>query len=203
MNLIAAKAHASLTPSDAIGQILQGAGNHLVLGYGYISRSGPVPALFDMIMSWLKADKNRLLSVYVGLIWDTRDPNSKAQAEVRVSETFEALLPGALYNEGIDDQIDVHAIYNFHPKFCLMWEWGNGNSPVPQAALVGSTNLSGTALQDPNRFELDVFMTGGSQNDLLVALSSWVQVMLDDAHKKELDKIGGEIRNRIYLHPVT
>jgi hypothetical protein len=201
MNIVASRYNASIKPAGAITQILSCSGDHLILAYGYISSGGGIPAIFDQLMTWLAGDKSRHLSVFVGVIYDSRKPDSQAEKEKEIRETFKKLLPESIYRSGVSERIDVHAVKNFHPKVCLLQNWGKKAVPFPVAAFIGSSNLSASALWGEDRFELDIFMTGGKTNLLLVDLARWLNATICNALDKEIPKIGQEIEDRIFYRP--
>lgn len=161
--------------------------------------------LINAITYALKKKPNLKVELHVGVMFHYSKKRGGEKSElrelvinekIRDSRYFEAFhlevldflqrFDLALYDgwKGTKFQVDLFLVPDFHSKFCLM----SNNphvTPEPEGELVlppvsgvmGSSNFTSAAF-DESRFELDLYMTGGRENNLLLDFSKTVASML-------------------------
>ncbi|MDP2490737.1 hypothetical protein Q8W38_15405 [Vibrio splendidus] len=162
--------------------------------------------LIDTITCALKKNPKLKVELHVGVMFHysnkrNKKNKSKLQQQVvsekirdkRYFEAFKSEVSDflgrfdlALYKDwkGTNFQVDLFLVPDFHSKFCLM-----SNNPhftaepqdelvlPPVSGVMGSSNFTSAAF-DESRFELDLYMTGGAENTLLLDFSKTVASML-------------------------
>ncbi|MFM0718238.1 hypothetical protein PQQ73_18055 [Paraburkholderia strydomiana] len=203
MDQIVSKFGNFIRVDEAVNKVINAPGNLLTIGYGYITPSHTVNAVFKSIFKWLAKDSGNFLEIFVGVIWNSKTPEAEHESEKKVKENFLNLLPSELYDAGFSDRIIVYAVNQFHPKFMLK-SHETTEENIPSMGILGSSNLSHTALQDDARIELDVLMesVGGQSNPLLDQFFSWVE-KLKDTKLPEAERIDfrRSVRDRLYYDP--
>ncbi|WP_305815382.1 hypothetical protein [Photobacterium leiognathi] len=91
--------------------------------------------------------------------------------KTQIDKTFNQ-LGNFPFDENVTDRIDIYGIPNFHAKYSLMIESFNNFKPI--SGIMGSSNLTKGALWGKGRLELDLYMTGGEENELLCSFAKEV-----------------------------
>ena len=188
-------------PREALESLLTIGGDVLFLGYGYIGyRDAPVE-YFERIVKWLAASHKRSVHIYVGILPDPKlAPNigiSKRVAEVTTA--FQILLKDEIYAKAPTDRIWVSAVAGMHCKFALCCSTDACQQLVPLAGMLGSSNLTQSALKSTRRLELDLFIAGA--DPLLQQFTAAIMEIIDEAEKLEVHSFGEDVRKRIYYAP--
>ena len=193
---------------SVINEIINSQGNLLILGYGYIGnentdkKGNPVKIkpklkeLFDNINKLLKVNVELRIEIHVGLFVSYDDFSlaykssfSSMSKDMKREHFFELYkkqidtkfklnqLAQFDFSDEVKDRIFLYGIPNFHAKYCLMVDYYNTFTPI--AGVMGSSNLSASALSDKQRLELDLYMSGSEDNELLYSFSKKIKSIRD------------------------
>ncbi|MFT5298092.1 MAG: hypothetical protein ACI9YH_004139 [Colwellia sp.] len=202
MNYIVERKFGHFTPLEALNNVIEADGNHLVMAYGYIYSSEVIDDIFDTkIINFLKKSDNNKVSIFVGLF--KKDKAEKLEELKRLEEHFENMLPKIWYEQGLSQKVSVFGIKNFHPKFSIMYNSTGGDQKAPVAALMGSSNMSYSAIGSKSRFELDILMLQEKEeNQLLNSLSSTALKMLNASIKRQDVRLAERVKDNIHWRHV-
>ncbi len=143
--------------SSALIDMIQKDGDHLILAYGYITNADAVKDIFKEVDKFLTKSKRNRVSVYVGVL------GGRGAAIDTVNLRLDDLITESFLNKSMSNKFNIYGIENFHAKFGVMLRRN-----IPMSGLMGSSNLSNPALNNNNRCELDLYMEGGKENNLLI-----------------------------------
>jgi hypothetical protein len=204
MNHVVEKNFGEFSPLDALKQVVNSKGNHLIMAYGYITSSQTIVSIFAEVFEFLKSCADNKVSIFVGVMFVSGEKGSLDEKISELDRVFESLLPEKLYEDGLSDRISVFGIKNFHPKFSIMLNESDEEETTPVSALTGSSNLSYSALSSANRFELDILMIADQKfNTLLNSFSKTVLKMLEASIDNEDIRLGKKVGDRIYWNFVN
>lgn len=176
--------------SDAIKKVIESQGKFLILGYGYIT-----PKQDSLLLEYFKILNRKMLEeldleveIHVGLLfnWDT-DYKSRSEEERRESfiSDHQAQVTKKLkefdnfnFDEAVKERIKIYGIPHMHAKFCL-----NVTDKIEfegVSGAMGSSNLTNVALFDWDRTELDLFMGGNPECEVLKSFSSAIRQLYEE-----------------------
>lgn len=203
MNFIVEKNFGDKSAIEAIDEVINSDGNHLIMAYGYIYESEVVKSVFQKIISFLEKSEQNRVSIFIGLFFDKKQPDGLSNKILDLDEMFKILLPDSLFSRGVSERIAVYGIKEFHAKFSIMYRKSK-EGRLPVAALTGSSNLTFSALKNDDRFELDVLMLNTElRNPLIESFSNTIIKMLKRAVQRQDSKLGEMVEERIHWKPLS
>jgi hypothetical protein len=167
-------------PADALDEMLNLAGNRLLLAYGGVRYASDTEQDYEKLRQWLVAATDRHLTLIFGVwgkykevdasyIGETISHEGKRLSFVpkegqidEMKATLKKIFDFSKLPDEIVDRVHVYGIANFHPKVMYLSRKDvmKGKDEYPVALQFGSSNFTGAARRkaDLFQYEMDLFL---------------------------------------------
>ena len=181
--------YSDLNAHDAIKKVVESEGDFLILGFGYVTpgQNGKINQYLEFLNDQLLKNRRLKVEIHVGLMfnWNEHYKNTPINErkekflELHKTEVNDTLTPfkNLRLSNAVVNRVKILGIPNFHAKFCLRTTCQQKFIGV--SGTMGSSNLTNAALFSEDRSELDIYLSGGQENEVLQDFSLCIKKLHD------------------------
>jgi hypothetical protein len=92
MNFVIEKNFGEKGPLDALSDVINSDGNHLIIAYGYVYKSNVTSSIFDKIISFLEKNVQNRVSIFVGLLFDKDKADGLTEKILDLDDAFKLFV---------------------------------------------------------------------------------------------------------------